>query len=113
MPKCRDPWGREPGAGPRLCFAVTFPPLANALARGRAEPDNFHLPMSPGFVLRTASFELPARVLPILSRCVCVAARLAGVRDLEHAGHKLCDAVGAVALPLNPPQLDRLHHSKR
>src|ERR1700677_769182 len=68
MPKCREPRGGEPGGGARLCFAVTFPPLANALARGRAEPDNFHLPMSPGLVLRTASFELPARVLPILSR---------------------------------------------
>src|ERR1700691_800282 len=65
---CQDHWGREPGAGRLLCFATTFPLLANVLGRGGAGPDNFRLPVFPGFVLRTVSFELSARVLPNLAR---------------------------------------------
>src|SRR5580698_2112321 len=68
MPKCQGHWGRGPGAEPLLCFATTSPPLANALERGGAGPDNFRLPALPGFVLRTVSFELRARVLPNLAR---------------------------------------------
>ena len=62
-PKWRDHWGREPGAGPQLCFATTFPPPANALEPEGSGLDNFRSPVFPGFVLQTLSFELPARVL--------------------------------------------------
>ena len=64
-------------------------------------------------VLAQASVDIFRGLIQNLARCDCVAARLAGVRYFEHAGHKLRNAVGAVALPRNPPQLDRLHHSER
>jgi hypothetical protein len=64
-------------------------------------------------VLAQTGVDIIRGLIQNLARCYCVAARLAGVRYLEHAGHKLRDAVGAVAFPRNPPQLDRLHHSER
>src|ERR1700722_1542519 len=67
MPKCQDHWGRGPGAGPLSCFATIFLPLANALEREGAGPDNFHLPVFAGFVLRTMNFEFCERVPPNLA----------------------------------------------
>ena len=41
-----------------------------------------------------------------------VAAGLAGIRNAEHAGHEVRDAIGAIAFAGDPPHLHRLHHSE-